>query len=36
MQSMPDISTIENFTLPEDRYLGSYVLSLHQRHIKGD
>jgi len=36
MQSMPDISTIENFTAPTDRYLNSLILRLHERHPLGD
>jgi beta-mannosidase len=34
-QSFPDISTIEKFTLPEDRYLNSDVMKSHQKHPVG-
>lgn len=34
-QGMPEIETIDAFTLPEDRYLGSKVLNAHQKHPFG-
>lgn len=35
MQAMPNYSSIEKFTLPEDRYLYSDVLNAHQKAGKG-
>ena len=35
MQAMPDYSTIETFTKPQDRYLFSDVLKAHQKHPTG-
>jgi beta-mannosidase len=35
-QSFPSWSTIESFTLPEERYLDSKVMLLHQKHPKGN
>lgn len=35
MQSLPNYSSIEKFTLPEDRYLYSDVLQAHQKAGKG-
>ncbi|PXA97238.1 glycoside hydrolase [Nostoc sp. 3335mG] len=35
-QSYPDIASIERFTDPDDRVVGSAVLSLHQKHPRGD
>ncbi len=34
-QGMPDIRTINDFTLPEDRVMGSKVLDVHQKHPFG-
>jgi beta-mannosidase len=34
-QGMPDIKTIEKFTLPEDREIGSEVMESHQKHPSG-
>jgi beta-mannosidase len=34
-QSYPQMSTIEAFTLPEDRYLESQVMKNHQKHPRG-
>jgi len=34
-QSMPPLSTIESFTLPEDRQIGSDVMQIHQKHPRG-
>jgi beta-mannosidase len=34
-QGMPDIKTIEMFTLPEDREIGSEVMESHQKHPSG-
>ena len=34
-QAMPDIRTIEQFTLPEDREIGSEVMESHQKHPSG-
>jgi beta-mannosidase len=34
-QGMPDRRTIESFTLPEDRNLGSEVMAVHQKHPRG-
>lgn len=34
-QAFPDISTIEKFTLPEDRYLNSNIMKSHQKHSTG-
>ena len=34
-QSYPQISTIESFTFPEDRYLESAVMQNHQKHPRG-
>jgi len=34
-QGMPDMKTINAFTLPEDRYLGSHILNAHQKHPFG-
>lgn len=34
-QGMPDMRTIESFTLPEDRNLGSEVMAVHQKHPRG-
>ena len=36
IQAMPDISSIEQYTAPEDRTINSYILRLHERHIFGD
>ncbi|MGN6400307.1 MAG: beta-mannosidase [Flavisolibacter sp.] len=35
MQAMPDYSTIEKVTVPQDRYLFSDVLKAHQKHPTG-
>ncbi len=35
-QSFPEWSTIEKFTLPNERYLESKVMLLHQKHPKGN
>jgi beta-mannosidase len=35
-QSFPNWSTIEKFALPEERYLDSKVMLLHQKHPKGN
>lgn len=35
-QSLPDIKTVESFTLPEDRNLNSYVMEKHQRSFGGN
>lgn len=35
-QSYPLLSSLERFTLPEDRELGSPVLGVHQKHPRGD
>jgi beta-mannosidase len=35
MQAMPNNSTIESFTAPQDRYLFSDVLKAHQKHPTG-
>jgi beta-mannosidase len=35
-QSWPNMKMIEQFTLPEDRQLGSAALKAHQKHPKGD
>jgi beta-mannosidase len=34
-QGMPEISTIETFTLPEDRAIGSAIMQAHQKHPRG-
>ncbi len=34
-QGMPEMKTIEEFTLPEDRRLGSTVMNVHQKHPFG-
>jgi beta-mannosidase len=34
-QALPDIRTIEEFTLPEDRDLDSEVMKAHQKHARG-
>jgi beta-mannosidase len=34
-QGMPQMATIEKFTLPEDRKIGSPVMEVHQKHPKG-
>ncbi|MGA2669476.1 MAG: glycoside hydrolase family 2 protein [Ignavibacteria bacterium] len=34
-QSFPDMKTIEQFTLPEDRYLYSPVMKAHEKHPTG-
>ena len=36
MQSMPEMSSIQQFTAPTDRTINSYILRLHERHIFGD
>ena len=36
MQSMPNIESIEKFTSPQDRQVGSFILRLHERHPMGD
>ncbi len=35
-QSLPDIKTVESFTLPEDRNLNSYIMEKHQRSFGGN
>ena len=35
-QSLPDLKTVESFTLPEDRNLNSYILEKHQRSFGGN
>jgi beta-mannosidase len=35
MQAMPNYSTVETFTKPEDRFLFSEVLKVHQKHPTG-
>jgi beta-mannosidase len=35
-QSFPEWSTIEQFSLPEERYLDSKVMMMHQKHPKGN
>ncbi|MBQ1499004.1 MAG: glycoside hydrolase family 2 protein [Sphingomonas sp.] len=35
-QSYPLLDSIQRFTAPEDRVLGSPVLSVHQKHARGD
>ncbi len=35
-QSYPDIASVERFTDPADRVVGSAVLALHQKHPRGD
>ncbi|KQM33111.1 beta-mannosidase [Sphingomonas sp. Leaf10] len=35
-QSYPDIASVERFTDPADRVVGSDVLALHQKHPRGD
>lgn len=34
-QGMPPMQTIEKYTLPEDRKIGSPVMEVHQKHPKG-
>lgn len=34
-QAMPNMATIEAFTHPQDRYIGSAVLESHQKHPRG-
>ena len=34
-QGMPEMKTIDSFTLPEDRRLGSVVMNVHQKHPFG-
>jgi beta-mannosidase len=34
-QGMPEFSTIETFTLPEDREIGSDIMQVHQKHPRG-
>ena len=34
-QGMPPMQTIEKFTLPEDRKIGSPVMEVHQKHPRG-
>lgn len=35
-QSYPDIASVERFTDPDDRVVGSAALALHQKHPRGD
>jgi len=35
-QSYPDLASVERFTDPDDRAVGSAVLALHQKHPRGD
>jgi beta-mannosidase len=35
-QSLPALGTIESFTLPQDRRLGSAAMRAHQKHPRGD
>jgi hypothetical protein len=35
MQSMPEMSSLMQFTAPEDRIPNSYILNLHERHPMG-
>jgi len=34
-QGMPELASIETFTLPEDREIGSGVMQVHQKHPRG-
>lgn len=34
-QGMPEMNTIDKFTLPEDRKIGSPVMQVHQKHPRG-
>ena len=34
-QGMPQLATIEKYTLPDDRKIGSPVMEVHQKHPKG-
>ncbi|MFP4471684.1 MAG: beta-mannosidase [Bacteroidales bacterium] len=34
-QGMPPLKTIESFTLPEDRVIGSEIMESHQKHPRG-